>query len=435
MVELIRMPEVLAGAREAAVQSWLVAHGDHVAIGQPLAELETDKAVVEYLSEQDGVIGRLLLDEGGSATVGDPIVALLSDGEGDADIDSALATAGFAPVADGRTPGADPTAASAATPTGADAERGTPPDPDPASAPRRLFASPLVRRLAAEHGVDPADIAGSGPHSRVVRRDLERHLAARQVTAAAAPARPEAAAPMRPEAAPAVPATDAGFVDVPVDRMRAAIARRLTESKSTVPHFYLVADCRVDELLRLRTRINELSERRVSINDLVVKALAGALREVPEANAVWRGDSIRRFAAVDIAVAVSIEGGLTTPVIRDVAGKALAAVSAEIADAAERARAGRLRQHELEGGSFSVSNLGMYGTAEFSAILNPPHAGILAVGAVRRVPVVGDDDTLGVGSVMTVTLSADHRVLDGALAARLLAAFQHRIENPLSTLL
>ena len=222
---------------------------------------------------------------------------------------------------------------------------------------------------------------------------------------------------------------------VPVDTMRKTIARRLLESKQTVPHFYLVAHCRVDALLELRRQINAADVGKVSVNDLVVKAVAAALREVPEANAIWTPDATRRFSSVDIAVAVSVDGGLLTPVVRGVDRMPLSELSATVRDLADRARAGRIKQHELEGGSFSVSNLGMYGISEFSAILNPPQAGILAVGVAEKRPVVGADDTIEVATMMTVTLSADHRVLDGALAAQWLAAFVARIENPLQILL
>jgi pyruvate dehydrogenase E2 component (dihydrolipoamide acetyltransferase) len=216
--------------------------------------------------------------------------------------------------------------------------------------------------------------------------------------------------------------------------MRRAIARRLVESKTTIPHFYLVADCRVDALLEFRQRVNETAPSKVSVNDFVVKAAAAAFRAVPEANAIWTDTATRRFESVDIAVAVAVDGGLVTPVVRGVDRMSLSGVSASIRDLAERGRAGKLKQNEIEGGSFSISNLGMYGTQEFSAIINPPHAGILAVGAARKKPIVVDDE-LVVGTVMTVTLSADHRVLDGALAAQWLAAFVELIENPVAILI
>lgn len=438
MAEIIRMPEVLAGATEAAIQTWLVDVGTAVAVGAPYAEIETDKAIVELNAESAGTIGRLLAAEGDSVKVGEPILVLLGDGENDDAITPALAAAGTSDA------GAEPSDADAgflpaatveprvtvASTTSAAAEAPAALNPS-----HRLFISPLVRRLAADAGVALADLHGTGPQGRVVRRDLERHLVERsapprraQVTENTVPA---AAAPSAtPASSPTV-----GFEDVPLDRMRRAIARRLTESKSTVPHFYLTADCRVDRLLELRQTVNDSTPRKNSVNDFVLKAVAGALVDVPEANAIWNGDSIRRFAGVDISVAVATDGGLTTPVVRDAHRLSLGELSATVADLAARAREGRLKQHELEGGSFSVSNLGMYGTTEFSAILNPPQSGILAVGAARAVPVVTDNGTIAAGHVMTVTLSADHRVLDGAVAAQWLSAFQRRIENPLTILI
>jgi pyruvate dehydrogenase E2 component (dihydrolipoamide acetyltransferase) len=466
MAEIIRMPEVMAGATEAAVQTWLVAEGAEVAVGQPLAEIETDKATVELAAEAAGTIGRLLVAEGDNVAVGEVILVLTASGEAADAIDAALRDAGVdttaAPAtasetaADAADAAASDAAAIAAEPVTAappepetagepettipqpagTASTAQPPAAEPASdAPRgRLFASPLVRRLAAENGVALGDIAGTGPNGRIVRRDLERHLAqAPAASAAPAPARTAAAAAA---SAPApAPEGAAAYEDVPVDRMRRAIARRLTESKSSVPHFYLVADCRVDALLELRRAVNDSAPRKISVNDFVLKAVAAALVDVPAANAIWLGDSIRRFRGVDLAVAVATEGGLLTPVVRGVERLPLSQLSTAVADLAERARGGRLRQHELEGGSFAVSNLGMYGTTQFSAILNPPQSGILAVGAARRQPVVDDDGGgLSVGTVMTVTLSADHRVVDGAVAAEWLAAFQRRIESPLGML-
>jgi pyruvate dehydrogenase E2 component (dihydrolipoamide acetyltransferase) len=296
-------------------------------------------------------------------------------------------------------------------------------DPVPVPpAPRdRVFASPLVRRLAKERGIDLSTVRGSGPQGRIVRRDLDS-LPTPSTSVSDAPA---ASAPS---------AEASGYRDEPHTPMRRAIARRLTESATTVPHFFLTADCRVDELLALRTRINERTGSKVSVNDFALMGVAAAMADVPRANAIWMPDAIRRFETVDIGVAVSIPGGLVTPVLRDAGSKSLGEVSAAVRDLASRARDGKLKQHEIEGGSFAVSNLGMYGTKEFTAIINPPHAGILAVGAATRRPVV-DGGELAVGSVMTVTLSADHRVMDGALAAEWLAAFVAHIENPLGLLL
>lgn len=415
MAYVIRMPEVLAGATEATLLSWLVSPGDPVVAQQALAELETDKALVELPVEYDGVVGRLLVGEGEVVDVGRPIAVVLGVGEADDAADSAL---------------------------DADATSST----QVRTESRRLFASPLVRRLAAEQGIDLRDVAGSGPNGRVVRRDLARHVeglpAAPAARAAAAPA---PAAPERTAQAPTAPTisggattldTDAapGYEDVPLDRMRRAIATRLTESKTTVPHFYLVAHCRVDKLIELRAELNASTERKLSVNDFVLKAVALAMVEVPAANAIWNGDSIRRFSSVDISVAVATDGGLVTPVLRGAERASLTALSTTMADLAGRARSGRLRQHELEGGSFSVSNLGMFGTPEFTAIINPPQSGILAVGAARQLPIAGEEGHVVVGSVMTLTLSADHRVIDGAIAAQWMAALQRRIENPLTIL-
>lgn len=447
MAEVIRMPEVLAGAAEAGIQTWLVAPGTNVAIDQPLAEIETDKAIVEFAAEFAGTVGRILANEGDSVRVGDPILVLLKEGEGDQDIAAALKAAG----AGGSTLAAEaPVETSAEIPEDT-AKADSPPsevvpesDVGTASSEHRLFASPLVRRLAGEAGVELASIQGTGPNGRIVRRDLERHLAdlggvpvpddadrpnASQTAPTSSTHETETPEPMPPSS------VDAAFDDFPLDRMRKTIARRLTESKSTVPHFYLVADCRVDALLDLRATVNESSARRISVNDFVIKAVARALLDVPAANAIWNEDSIRRYNTVDVAVAVATEGGLMTPVLRAVESASLSAVSETIAELAERARSGRLRQHELEGGSFSISNLGMYGTKQFSAILNPPQSGILAVGAARKEPVVATDGEVTTATIMTVTLSADHRVLDGAVAAEWLAAFQRRIENPLTILI
>ncbi|PZQ90690.1 MAG: pyruvate dehydrogenase complex dihydrolipoamide acetyltransferase [Leifsonia xyli] len=405
MATIIRMPEVLAGSAEGAIAAWLVAVGQEIAVGVPLAEVETEKATVEYAAEVEGTVLELLVAEGVSVSVGEPIAVVGAPGE-----------AVPAPEA---MPDAVAVPAEAES---ASAEAVAPSDPAPrAGSAARLFASPLVRRLARERGVELATLTGTGPGGRIVRADLARV----PVAEGAAPAAPA------PASAPAAAQTTAE--DIPLTPMRRAIARRLTESTSTVPHFFLVADCRVDELVALRRRINESTEVKVSLNDFVMKAAAAAYVDVPEANAIWAETAIRRFPTVDLAIAVAIDGGLVTPVLRSVETQTLTQLARNVADLAERARAGRLKQHELEGGSASVSNLGMYGVTEFSAIINPPHSAILAVGAARQQPVVVDGG-LAVGTVMTVTLSADHRVLDGALAAQWLAAFVKRIENPLGML-
>jgi pyruvate dehydrogenase E2 component (dihydrolipoamide acetyltransferase) len=433
MATVIRMPEVLTGISEAAIQAWLVEPGQDVAIGTPLAEVETEKAVVEYAAESAGTVLRLLVEAGASVSIGDPIAIIGASGESldDADIPSASATA--AATSDVKEP--TPATGSIADPeSGAPvAERMEEPTEGMEEQGGRRFASPIVRRLARERGIDLSGITGTGPNGRIVRRDLEARAPEQAAYAKEAPAAAMAQAEVVPAAAPEI--AGAAVEDVPLTPMRRAIARRVTESTSTVPHFFLVADCRVDELLDLRRKVNDASPVRVSVNDFVLKACAGAFADVPEANATWGDTVIHRHHSVDIAVAVTIEGGLVTPVVRGVDRLSIGQVASVVADLAERGRSGRLRQDELEGGSFSVSNLGMYGTTEFSAIINPPHAGILAVGAARKMAVVDDEGALAVGSVMTVTLSADHRVLDGALAAQWLAAFVKRIEQPLSMLI
>jgi pyruvate dehydrogenase E2 component (dihydrolipoamide acetyltransferase) len=412
MATVVRMPEVLANTGEAIIQTWLVSVGQEINIGDPIAEIETEKAVVEYAAEVEGVLAKLLAEPGVTIAVGDPIAVVTAPGEStDVSVETEVDD----------DPGVrDPE--SGAPVIEKLVEASTPVQTPPQTNGRRLFATPLVRKIAREKGIDLESLTGTGPGGRIVRRDLDRLPAVDSKSANAAPKPPE----------PAQQQT--GFVDVPLTGMRKAIARRLTESKTTVPHFYVTADCRVDALLELRKNVNTAGTTKVSVNDFVLKAVAGALVEVPEANAIWNGESIRRFDSVDIAVAVAVDGGLLTPVLRGVGGLPLSAISAQTADLAARARTGKIKQQELEGGSFSVSNLGMYGVKEFSAILNPPHSGILAVGGASQRPVVVDG-ALEVGTVMTVTLSADHRVIDGAVAAQWMAAFVRRIENPLTILI
>ncbi|MFH8249418.1 dihydrolipoamide acetyltransferase family protein [Microbacterium sp. B2969] len=397
MASIVRMPSVMAGATEAALQSWLVAVGDTVQAGQSIAEIETEKAVFEQEAEASGTVAALFVEPGQSVAIGTPIAVLAEEGES---TDAALAAAGVNP--DSREPTSSRPADAAAS---ANRSLGSNPA-EPVG--ERLFASPLVRRLARERGIDLAAIRGSGPAGRIVRRDLD-------------------GIPSTGERAPAVESE--GYTDVPHTPMRRAIARRLAESKATIPHFYLSADCRVDALLALRRSINEGRAHPISVNDLVVKAVSAAFVAVPAANAIWTDAATRRFSHVDLAIAVAIEGGLVTPVVRAVDRMPLGELSDALRDLVDRARHGRLRQQDLEGGSFAVSNLGMYGTREFAAVINPPHAGILSVGAAQSRPVVSDG-AIVVASVMTVTLSADHRVLDGALAAQWLAAFVSLVENP-----
>lgn len=412
MATVIRMPSVLAGASEAIIAKWFVQPGDRVSVGEPFADLETEKAVVEYAAESDGILGRIIAAEGTTVAIGDPIAVLIVEGETDADIDSILGDE----VSDSA-PALEPEVTEVSV---ADAPETATAVAVAISVNGRQFASPIARKIARERGVDLATLIGSGPGGRIVRRDIEQ-----------APAKQAANVP---EIVNVVPVVASASEEISLSPMRKAIARRLTESKTTVPHFYLTAACKVDALLALREQINAQSPVRVSVNDLVVKAVALAFVDVPDANVTWGETVLHKHNTVDISVAVATEGGLVTPVVRDSAKKTLTEISTEIKDLVVRASEKRLRQEELEGGVFSISNLGMYGTKEFSAILNPPQSGILAVGAAIQEPVVVEGE-LQVATVMRCTLSADHRAVDGALAAQWLNAFTQRIENPISLLI
>jgi pyruvate dehydrogenase E2 component (dihydrolipoamide acetyltransferase) len=428
MASVVRMPSVLAGASEAAIASWLVGPGDSVAVGQPLAEIETEKALVEYAAEEAGVVGRLVLAVGDTGEIGDPIAVLVANGETDADIDAALGTETPAPPPAGTLSMGHRPPKSVVD--GTSTTNGQQPGVDGS----RIFASPLVRKIAGERGIDLAAIAGTGPNGRIVRRDLEQFLAPRPERGAEAAGEIAGGVPQdgRQESAPRPPLPHGDRL-VPHTPMRRAIARRLTESKATTPHFYMTTECVVDELLELRKRINESSPVKISVNDFVVMAVGAAFRDVPEANVTWSDEGLVEHGSVDISIAVATEGGLVTPVLRGVDSKRLSDIARESQDLAGRARERRLRQDELEGGTLSVSNLGMYGTPEFSGIINPPQSGLLAVGAAKQQPVV-TDGAVTIATVMRCTLSIDHRALDGALAARWLAAFTTRLEHPLATI-
>ncbi len=413
----VTMPSAMAGAAEAAVQRWLVAVGDEVIAGQAIVEIETEKAVFEVEAEVAGTIAQLLAPEGASVAVGAPIAMIAEPGEDAASI-VAPATAATVEAADDVEVDSSPSDAPQPTPEAT---------PEPAGAQEarldtatRTFATPIVRKLARERGIDLSAIRGTGPHGRIVRRDLELSS-------------PSAAQRAPREGADGM----AAFTDVPLSPMRRAIARRLTESVTTIPQFTVNAECRVDALMALRAQINEVQAEReappISLGDLVLMAVGAALMAVPEANAIWAEDAIRRFTRADVGVAVALDGGLVTPVVQGVDRMRVAELSASVRDVADRARAGKLRQEELSGGSFAVSNLGMFGTSSFTAIINPPHSGILAVGAAERRPVV-DKETgaLATAMVMSVTLTADHRVIDGALAARWVNAFRGFIERPVT---
>ena len=423
MAIVIRMPEVLAGATEAVLSQWMITEGEDVAVGDVLAEIETEKANVDYQSEEEGTLARLLIKPGQSVEVGTPIAVFAAAGDTPADIDSALAAAGGASPPVASAPEADP-----APDATAHAEVAGPLAPAAAAVTGgRIYVSPLVRKRAREEGVDISLVPGTGPGGRIVKKDLESFLAAGGHTSV------EVQAPALHTPHLQAAAGTAGYSDRPHTGMRRAIARRLTESKTTVPHFYVTADCRVDKLLQARTEMNEATGVKISVNDWVLKAVALSLMEVPDANVIWTEDALRYFDRADIAVAVAVEGGLLTPVLRGVESMSLTQINAEVTAMATKAREGKISQAEIEGGSFSVSNLGMYGTDSFQAILNPPQSGILAVGAAREA-VIAQDGDLVAGRVMTVNLSADHRAVDGALGAQWMSAFRHYIENPMALL-
>ena len=426
----ILMPALSPTMEEGTLAKWLVKEGDTVSSGDVIAEIETDKATMEFEAVDEGVIGKIVVAEGTEGVkVNSLIAVLLEDGESADDIGSASAAA--------------PAPAAETAPAEAPAAIAAPAPAAPAKADgSRLFATPLARRIAADKGLDLSQIQGSGPHGRIIKADVEGATA--QPVAAA----PAAAAPAPASAAPAAAAVATGpstdvvlktyadrpYEEVSLDGMRKTIAARLTEAKQSVPHFYLRRDIQLDELLKFRGQLNKQLEARgvkLSVNDFVIKACALALQAVPDANAVWAGDRVIKFKKSDVAVAVAIEGGLFTPVLQNADDKSLSALSTEMKDLASRARERKLAPHEYQGGSFAISNLGMFGIDNFDAIINPPHAAILAVGAGVKKPIVGKDGELAVGTVMSVTLSVDHRVIDGALGAQLLQAIKDNIENPM----
>jgi len=427
----ILMPALSPTMEEGTLAKWLVKEGDTVSSGDLIAEIETDKATMEFEAVDEGVVGKILIAEGSEGVkVNTPIAVLLEDGESADDIGTTPAAPSEAALAADAGHEAAPVVAEAsaapAVPVAAD---GT-----------RIFASPLARRIAADKGLDLAQIIGSGPRGRIVKADVETATAAPQPAAATAPT----VAPATPGATSMPTGASADMVarmyegrtyeEVSLDGMRKTIAARLTEAKQTVPHFYLRRDIQLDALLKFRAQLNKQLEGRgvkLSVNDFIIKAVALALQTVPDANAVWAGDRVLKMKASDVAVAVAIEGGLFTPVLQDSDMKSLSALSAEMKDLAARARDRKLAPHEYQGGSFAISNLGMFGIDNFDAIVNPPHAGILAVGAGAKKPVVGADGELKVATVMSVTMSVDHRVIDGALGAQLLQAIVENLENPM----
>ena len=438
----ILMPALSPTMEKGNLAKWLKKEGDAVKSGDVLAEIETDKATMEVEAIDEGILAKILIPGGTQdVAVNTPIAIIAAEGE---DVSAAPAAPKAAPSA---APASATAAATVATPTSA---------PAPASAAtqgNRVFASPLARRIAKDKGLDLASIAGTGPHGRIVQRDVE--AAAANGTAAPKPASPVAAQPAAPApvaapaSAPVAGASDAatmktyeaGSYDlIPHDGMRKTIAKRLVESKLTVPHFYLTVDVDLDALLKLREELNASAPTKdgkpafkLSVNDFVIKAQALALQRVPDANVTWTEAAMLKHRASDVGVAVSIPGGLITPVIRKAETKTLSVISNEMKDLAARAKARKLSPTEYQGGTTAISNLGMFGIKEFAAIINPPHASILAVGAGSQRAIVRDGQVV-VANQMTVTLSVDHRAVDGALGAQLLGAFKDLIEKPMSLL-
>ncbi|MFC9361028.1 dihydrolipoamide acetyltransferase family protein [Rhodococcus sp. NPDC057014] len=426
MPTLLRMPGVAADSTEAILAEWQIPENTPYAQADAIATVETDKAAVDIEAETAGVIIKYLVDPGTSVEVGAPIALTGAEGETVSDLDTVLRELGVAAEESFANPSTEPTPVSTTEP-----QAGAPALASTNGHGRRLFATPLVRKLAGEAGLDLAQVTGTGPGGRIVRRDIDKLLAGGP--APQTPPAPPAPANTAPVAAPAPTPVASGYTDEPHSRLRKAIATRLTESKQNAPHFYVRGTCRVDQLLAVRKQINEASPSKVSVNDLVVKAAARAHILVPAMNVIWTEEATRSFDTVDISVAVASARGLVTPVVRDAARRSVSSIAADTSDLAQRARDGKLQQSELEGGTFTVSNLGMYGTEEFAAIINPPQSAILAVGAARQEPVVVDGE-LAVATVMHVTLSVDHRPVDGSTAAEWMRAFIGIIENPFQIL-
>jgi pyruvate dehydrogenase E2 component (dihydrolipoamide acetyltransferase) len=438
----ILMPALSPTMEKGNLAKWLKKEGDKVKTGDVIAEIETDKATMEYEAVEDGTLAKIVVSEGTQDVAVNSVIAVLA-GEGE-DVKAAAAGAAKAPppkAAEAPKPAAKPEPPKAAPPA---PPAPTPKAEAPAAAPRpagtRTFSSPLARRLANEAGIDLTRVSGSGPHGRVIARDIEAAKSGQGLRAA--PAAPAPAAPTPIAASPSDAQIRALYADgsydfVPHDSMRKIIAQRLTLSKQTIPHFYLTLDCDIGRLLAARAEINAAAPKtqngqpayKLSVNDFVIKALALALQRVPDANVTWTEAGMLHHHHSDIAVAVAIKGGLMTPVVRQAETKSLSVISNEMKDYAARARTRHLKPEEYQGGSTAISNLGMYGIKDFAAVINPPHATILAVGAGEERAVVRDGKIVP-AQIMTVTLSTDHRAVDGALGAELMAAFKKLIENP-----
>ena len=434
----ILMPALSPTMEKGNLARWLKKEGDKIKSGDVIAEIETDKATMEYEAVDDGTLAKIVVPEGTQDVAVNSVIAVIA-GEGE-DVKTAASAVKF--VSPAAPTAARPAPAPAPKPSAEKPPQITTPTaqkvtPAAAHATNRIFSSPLARRLAKESNIDLNRVQGSGPHGRIIARDIE---AAKSGKGLRAPGGPTAAVPMAatPSDAQIRALYEDGSYDfVPHDSMRKIIAQRLTLSKQTIPHFYLTLDCDIGKLLSARAEINDAAPKdkegkpayKISVNDFVIKALALALQRVPDANVTWTDSGMLHHKHSDIGVAVAISGGLITPVVRNAEAKSLSVISNEMKDYAARARTRHLKPHEYQGGSAAISNLGMYGIKDFAAVINPPHATILAVGAGEERAVVRNGQ-LAVANVMTVTLSTDHRAVDGALGAELLAAFKRLIESP-----
>jgi len=437
----ITMPALSPTMEEGNLAKWLVKEGDKVGPGDVIAEIETDKATMEVEAVDEGTVAKIVVPSGTEGVKVNALIAILAaDGES---VEEAAKGGGDAAPAPA--PAAAPAQApkAEAAPAAAPAPATTAAPAAPAASGERTFSSPLARRIARDAGLDISAISGSGPHGRVVKKDVEAAIASgtgKAPAAAAASAAPAAAAKGMSDDAILKNFAEGSYELVKHDGMRKTIARRLQESKQTIPHFYVTVDCELDALLALRAQLNKAAPLKddkpaykLSVNDMVIKALALALREVPDANVSWTDENMVMHKHSDVGVAVSIPGGLITPIIRSAELKSLSAISNEMKDLGKRAKDRKLKPEEYQGGTTSVSNMGMMGVKDFAAVINPPHATILAVGAGEQRPVV-KDGALAIATVMSVTLSTDHRAVDGALGAELLAAFKGYIENPMGML-
>lgn len=417
----ILMPALSPTMTEGKLAKWVKNEGDMVKAGDVIAEIETDKATMEVEAVDEGKIAKILVAANtDGVAVNTPIAILLEEDESEDDLKNFQAKGASAPAAN----------APASSDTKSAAQQNTQAPAQPAQASSsgsRVFASPLAKRIAASKGIDLSNLKGTGPKGRIVKVDVE-NARPQSTNMGAAASRPSASGPNARQLADMLGMT---YTAEPNSKMRTVIASRLLESKQTVPHFYLTVDCRIDALLEARKKINDEANGRykLSVNDFVIKASALALKKVPQANAAWTDEAILKFDHADVSVAVATPTGLITPIIREAENKSLADISGAMKDLAARARDGKLAPHEFQGGTFSVSNLGMYGISEFSAIINPPQACIIAVGAGLEQPVV-NNGRIEIGTVMKATLSCDHRVVDGAVGAEFLQAFQNYIENP-----